>query len=147
VPVAGVRQILAEIGKADFVVPYIANPAEFRTYGRRFGSWGFTKLVNTLFGLRVPYYNHCVVFRRDAVQSIHIVTDGFAYQAEALVKLLKAGYTFVPIGVNDVARLHGESTALRPRNLIKVVRALGDLLWEIRKPGAIPVKLPRSYGG
>jgi len=145
VPAASVRQILCEIDKADFVIPYIANPAEFRSYGRRLGSWGFTQLVNTLFGLRVPYYNHCVVFRRDALQSIRIVTDGFSYQAEALVKLLKAGYSFQTIGVKDVARIHGKSTALRPRNLVKVVRALGDLYREIGKPGAVPTKLPRSH--
>lgn len=141
VPVVGVRRILAEIGNADLVIPYIANPAEFRSWGRRFGSWGFTTLVNSLFGLRVPYYNHCVVFRRDAAQGIRIVTDGFAYQAEAVVKLLRAGYTFVPIGINDMARIHGKSTALRPRNLLKVVRAIGDLFWEVRKPGAIPARL------
>lgn len=141
VPVVGVRRILAEIGNADLVIPYIANPAEFRSWGRRFGSWGFTTLVNGLFGLRVPYYNHCVVFRRDAVQGIRIATDGFAYQAEAVVKLLRAGYTFVPIGINDMARIHGKSTALRPRNLLKVVRAIGDLFWEVRKPGAIPARL------
>lgn len=140
VPVVGVRRILAEIGKADFVVPYIANPAEFRSWGRRFGSWGFTALINSLFGLRVPYYNHSVVFRRDAVQAIRIATDGFAYQAEALVKLLRAGYTFVPIGINDLARIHGKSTALRPRNLLKVVKAINDLFWELRSPGAIPAK-------
>lgn len=142
VPVAGVRSILAELGNADLVVPYIANPAEFRSWGRRFGSWGFTTLVNYLFGLRVPYYNHSVVFRREAVQGIQIATDGFAYQAEALVKLLLAGYTFVPIGINDLARIHGKSTALRPRNLLKVVKAICDLFWEVRKPGGIPAKLP-----
>lgn len=141
VPVVGVRRILAEIGNADLVIPYIANPAEFRSWGRRFGSWGFTTLVNSLFGLRVPYYNHCVVFRRDAAQGVRIATDGFAYQAEAVVKLLRAGYTFVPIGINDMARIHGKSTALRPRNLLKVVRAIGDLFWEVRKPGAIPARL------
>jgi len=141
VPVVGVRRVLAEIGNADLVIPHIANPAEFRSWGRRFGSWGFTRLVNILFRLRVPYYNHCVVFRRDAVQGIRIATDGFAYQAEALVKLLRAGYTFTPIGINDLARIHGKSTALRPRNLVRVVKALNDLFWELRKPGAVPVKL------
>lgn len=140
VPIVGVRRVLGEIGRADFVVPFIANPGEYRSWGRRFGSWGFTKLVNLLFGLRVPYYNHCVVFRRDAVQGIRIATDGFAYQAEALVKLLKAGYTFVPIGINDVARIHGSSTALRPSNLVKVVGALRGLYSELRRPGAVPEK-------
>ena len=141
VPATGVRQILGEIGKADFVIPFIANPREYRSVGRRLGSWGFTKLVNFLFGLRVPYYNHSVVFRRDAVQSITIATNGFAYQAEALVKLLRAGYTFVPIGVRDVARIHGKSTALKPSNLVRVVLALYDLFWEIRRSGSVPDRL------
>ena len=147
VPVPGVRAVLAEIGRADLVIPYIANPAEYRSWGRRFASWGFTTVVNTLFSQRAPYYNHSVVFRRDDVQAICIATDGFAYQAEAVVKLLLAGHTFVPVGINDAARIHGTSTALRPRNVWKAVKAIGDLYWEVRKPGAIPAKptsLPRQ---
>jgi dolichol-phosphate mannosyltransferase len=144
VPVLGVQQILDQIGKADFVIPYIANPGEFRSWSRRFGSWGFTTLVNCVFGLRVPYYNHAVVFRRDALNTIQIATDSFAYQAEALVKLLRAGYSFVPIGINDIARLHGKSTALKPKNLVRVVKALIHLSEEMRRPGAVPARLPSN---
>jgi glycosyltransferase involved in cell wall biosynthesis len=141
VPVPGVQWILDHIGRADLVIPYIANPGEFRSWGRRFGSWGFTTLVNLLFGQRVPYYNHSVVFRRDALHSIQIATNSFAYQAEALAKLLKAGYTYVPVAVHDIARLHGESTALKPSNLVRVVHALIHLSAEIRRPGSVPQRI------
>jgi glycosyltransferase involved in cell wall biosynthesis len=141
VPIPGVRLILDQVGRADFVIPFIANPGEFRSWGRRFGSWGFTTLVNLLFGQNVPYYNHSVVFRRDALHSIKIATDSFAYQAEALTKLLKAGYNYVSIGVHDIARLHGESTALKPSNVIRVVQALVHLATEIRRPGSVPKRI------
>ena len=140
VPPAGVREVLLAIGRADFVIPFIANPGEYRSWGRRFGSWGFTTIVNGMFGLRVPYYNHSVVFRRDAIQGVRIHTDSFAYQAEALVKLLKAGYSFVSVGIHDNARIHGQSTALMPRNLLRVFLTLNDLAWELRRPAAIPEK-------
>lgn len=141
VPVPGVQLILDHIGRADLVIPYIANPGEFRSWGRRFGSWGFTTLVNLLFSQRVPYYNHSVVFRRDALHSIQIATNSFAYQAEALAKLLKAGYTYVPVAVHDIARLHGESTALKPSNIVRVVHALAHLSTEIRRPGSVPQRI------
>jgi len=137
VPAPSVRMVLDQIGKADIVIPYIANP-EFRSWSRRFGSWGFTTIVNALFGLHVPYYNHSAVFPRRALDTIQITTDSFAYQAEALVKLLKAGYTYVPIGVRDIARAHGRSTALKPKNLVNVVRALVHLVKEVRRAGAVP---------
>jgi glycosyltransferase involved in cell wall biosynthesis len=141
VPVPGVRLILEQIGRADLVIPFIANPAEFRSLGRRFGSWGFTTLVNLVFGQRVPYYNHSVVFRRDALHTIRIATNSFAYQAEALVKLLKAGYTYASVGVHDIARLHGESTALKPSNVMRVVQALLHLSSEIHRPGSVPQRI------
>jgi glycosyltransferase involved in cell wall biosynthesis len=137
VPAPGVKVILDKIGEADLVIPYIANP-EFRSWSRRFGSWGFTTIVNTLFGLRIPYYNHSAVFRRKDLAAIQIATDSFAYQAEALIKILKAGHSYVVVGVNDIARVHGQSTALKPKNLVNVVRAIVQLFKEIRRTGAMP---------
>jgi glycosyltransferase involved in cell wall biosynthesis len=136
-PAECLEKILSQVGKADLVLPYLTNP-EFRSWGRRFGSWGFTTLINTLFGQRARYYNHCVVFRRENLKAITIVTNGFVYQAEAVVKLLKAGCSYVEVGIYDVPRVHGHSSALRPKNLINCFRAVYGLVWEVRRPGAIP---------
>jgi hypothetical protein len=70
--------------------------------------------------------------------TIQIATDSFAYQAEALIKILKAGPSYVVVGVNDIPRVHGRSTALKPKNLVNVVRAIVQLFKEIRRTGAMP---------
>jgi hypothetical protein len=57
-----------------------------------------------------------------------------------VVKLLKAGYSFVSVGIHDNARIHGQSTALMPRNLLRVFLTLIGLAWELRRPAAIPEK-------
>lgn len=145
-PVDTLEKVLAQVGKADLVLPYVANP-ELRSWGRRIGSRAFTTLINTLFGQRVHYYNHCVVFRREDLRAITIVTNGFAYQAEAVIKLLKAGCSYVEVGIDDFPRVHGQSTALRPKNLLNCLRAVYKLVWEVRRPGAIPTfsrKAPAS---
>ena len=142
VPAEGIGVVLDRIGQADLVIPYIANP-QFRSWGRRLGSRTFTKIINSCFGLSVRYYNHCVVFPRNLLNSITIVTDGFAYQAEAVVKLLKAGCSYVEVGVNDLPRFQGESTALKPKNVLNVLRAIFSLNREVRRKGAIPI-IPRQ---
>ncbi len=136
-PAECLEKTLHEVGKADLVLPYLTN-SEVRSLGRRFCSWGFTTLINALFGQRVRYYNHCVVFRRENLKAITIVTNGFVYQAEAVVKLLKAGCTYVEVAVYDVPRVHGKSTALRPKNLLNSFRAVYGLVREVRRQGAIP---------
>lgn len=141
-PAESLEKILSQTGKADLVLPYLTNP-EFRPWGRRFGSWGFTTLINLLFGQRVRYYNHCVVFRRENLTAITIMTNGFVYQAEAVVKLLKAHCSYVEVGIYDVPRAHGRSSALRPKNLLNCFRAVYALVWEVRRPGAIPNFLPK----
>jgi dolichol-phosphate mannosyltransferase len=142
VPAEGIGLVLDQIGRADLVIPYIANP-EFRSWGRRLGSRAFTTLINGCFGLSVRYYNHCVVFPRNLLTRITIVTDSFAYQAEAVVKLLRAGCSYVEVGVHDLPRFKGESTALKPRNVWNVLRAIISLNREVRRKGAVPA-LPRQ---
>ena len=52
----------------------------------------FTQLLNRLFRQNVPYYNGVVLHRTDLIRGIEIETNGFAYQAEALI------YQHMPIG-------------------------------------------------
>jgi glycosyltransferase involved in cell wall biosynthesis len=130
-PTTQIARVLAEVGRADIVLPYLTNAREFRSVGRRLGSWAFTFVINTLFGHRIRYYNHCVVFRRQDLQAIQINTNGFAYQAEAVVKLLRAGRTYCEVGVADVDRVHGRSSALKPKNLWRVLVAIRQLYRDV----------------
>lgn len=121
---------LDAIGKADIVIPYPTN-MHVRPWIRRIGSRGYTFLINLLFGRRLNYYNGTVICRTADARSIVIRTDSFAYQSEALLKLLRAGKTYVEVGI-EIRPLPGRrSSALRLRNLIAVLKAVRHLVMEI----------------
>jgi len=130
-PHEGITPILQQAGTADIIVPYVKNPAA-RSWFRRVGSLGFTALVNTLFGLDVPYFNGLVLHKTDLLRTIDIQTDGFAYQAEALVKLLCKGYSFRKVPVEIAERQEGRSSALSPRNMLHVAKAIFELWTSMR---------------
>ena len=121
---------LDAIGKADIVIPYPTN-MHIRPWIRRIGSHGYTFLINLLFGRRLNYYNGTVICRTADVRTIVIRTDSFAYQSEALLKLLRAGKTYVQVGI-EIRPLPGRrSNALRLRNLVAVCKAVWHLVVEI----------------
>lgn len=125
-PAHGITPIIAAVSTADMVIPYVTNP-EVRGLSRRLASRGFVFVMNALFGLKVPYYNGLVVHRLDLLREIDIETDSFAYQAEAIVKLLRRGAGFEAVGVEISNREHGSTKAFRVSNVVKVLRALLDL--------------------
>lgn len=125
-PASSLKLILEKIGGADILIHYVVNN-NIRSPGRRFLSVAFTAMLNFIFSLKVPYYNGLVVHRFDVLQTITIETDSFAYQAEALIKLLRAGHTFDTVGTPLVAREHGGSKALRLKNIIGTLSAIYQL--------------------
>jgi glycosyltransferase involved in cell wall biosynthesis len=127
-----IETILRKAGQADIVIPYFNNP-NARNTGRRILSRTFTLLLNVMFNLKVPYYNGPVLHRSRLLQAIEIKTDGFAFQAEGLIKLLKAGATFTPVGVQVFDRTEGRSTALKLKNVYRVIATLMRLWIEVRR--------------
>ncbi|MBX3126612.1 MAG: glycosyltransferase family 2 protein [Polyangiaceae bacterium] len=119
------------VGLADIVLPYPEADAA-RSLGRSALSRGYTALVNALFSLDAPYFNGTVVHRTELVRSVPIRTDSFAYQAEALVRLLERGHSFVPVPIRVVPREGRRSKALRPRNVAGVLTTIARLFWELR---------------
>ncbi len=73
-----------------------------------------------------------MLHRLDLLRGIEIETDSFAYQAEAIVKLLKAGASYTTVGVEINTREHGGTKAFRPSNVVNVLRALWDLKRRVR---------------
>jgi len=127
-PADGIVPILDRIGQADVVIPYVANP-QVRQWHRRLISEAFRSLLNILFGLKVPYYNGLVVHRLTLLKTITIETDGFAYQAEALVKLLRGGASSVAVPVQISHRGDRTTRAFRWKNVKTVLAAI----WRLRK--------------
>lgn len=126
-PAEGIIPILQCRGRADIIIPYVSNP-EARSVTRRFISLLFVRLINILFGLRVRYYNGLVLHHRELVQGLTIETDGFTYQTEALVKLLKRGASFIQIAVPIASHGDRNTRAFRSRNILAIMRTLVLLL-------------------
>jgi glycosyltransferase involved in cell wall biosynthesis len=118
------------IGTADIVIPYIRNLRQIKTPARFLLSRTYTTLLNTVFGLRLHYYNGLPVHRVSLVRALDVKSDGFGFQGEILVKLLKAGCTFVQVAV-DGAEKTQRSSALRLSNVVSVTRTLSRLVWEV----------------
>ncbi|HWB58604.1 MAG TPA: hypothetical protein VG733_03890, partial [Chthoniobacteraceae bacterium] len=73
-----------------------------------------------------------VIHRTELIREVDIKTNSFAYQAEALVKLLRQGHTYVEVPYTSATYDGIFSYAMRPKNLIAVFKALGVLFIDLR---------------
>jgi glycosyltransferase involved in cell wall biosynthesis len=126
-PGPSIAEILSRAGQADIIVPIVTNSGT-RGWFRALASKGFTTLLNWTFWLDVGYYNGAVLQRNDLLRSIEITTDSFAYQAEALVKLIARGATYKQCYVRIQERAAGRSSALSIKNQLAVWKTILHLL-------------------
>lgn len=130
-PAAALELILSCHGEADLVIPYPTNTHE-RSRPRRVISWIYQYLLNVLFGLRLHYFNHLVVYPTALVRSVRVRTDSYAFQAECVIKLLKRGASYVEVGVEDRFDLEGRKTkTFKLRNIAGVGLFLLRTLWDV----------------
>jgi glycosyltransferase involved in cell wall biosynthesis len=146
-PGPSIAEIVSHAGDADIIIPIVTNPGT-RSRFRAFASKGFTTLLNWMFWLNIGYYNGAVLQRNDLLRAIEIRTNSFAYQAEALVKLIARGATYTHCYVRIQDRAAGRSSALRLKNQVAVCKTILHLLAEVglfrRLPLAPTRLLPRA---
>ncbi len=126
-PAGSIAEILQHVGQADIVIPHVDN-RDVRARWRTFVSGRYTALLNFLFRLRVSYYHSAVVHRTALLRTVTVTSNGFGFQAEAVVKLLARGCSYVECGISIREREAGQSSALRPKNVVSVVRTIAHLL-------------------
>jgi glycosyltransferase involved in cell wall biosynthesis len=137
-PGESIAEIISHAGKADIIIPIVTNPGA-RSRFRAFASKGFTALLNWSFWLNVGYYNGAVLQRNDLLCAIEIRTNSFAYQAEALVKLIARGATYTHCYVRIQDRAAGRSSALRLKNQMAVWKTILHLLAEVELFCCLPL--------
>ena len=123
-PVCSLRKIISQIGKADMIVPYYVNFNKTKTLFRYLLSISFTHLINLLTGLSFRYYNGISLHRTDLVRSIPNISTGFGFSAEMVVYLAKKEATYIEVGIINEDEKTDASTALKFKNIIKVLRSL-----------------------
>jgi hypothetical protein len=91
--------------------------------------------MNLLFGLGVKYYTGTVIHRRELIRSVPISSTGFAYQAEALTRLLRSGHSYLEVGIQIQEREFGTTTMFSLKNIRNVLTIVARLFRDIRIRG------------
>ncbi len=130
IPTSSIETIASHLGTVDMVIPYLLN-FRIRSLSRKIISWGYTAMLNVLFGLRLHYYNGPCAIRSDLIRTATVDTHGFAFMASILLQLIKQKYTFVEVGIILEPRHFGKSKLISPRNILSVVKTVAWLFWDI----------------
>jgi len=79
-----------------------------------------------IFGLRFKDINWVKLYKRKVLRVIDIECDGFAIDAEILIKARKKGFRFAQVEVPHYPRRWGQPTGVNIRNILGTMR---ELLW------------------
>jgi len=128
--VADIGRLAARLSEADapdVVVGFRikrADPVIRTAYARAY------RLANRIFfRLKVTDVDcACKLFRREALEGIHVESDGAFFSAELLIKLGAAGRTIAEVGVPHYPRTAGSATGAKPSVIGKAVRDF----WRLR---------------
>jgi len=122
-------QIFGLRDQADLVVPYATNQHE-RSWFRRTMSRAFHGMLNLLFRLSLKQYSHLVLCKTVAARSFDVCNNSYAWQAEILLRMIKSGYTYVQVGVEDnFATTVGQTKVFQFRNVVGVGSFLARMVW------------------
>lgn len=131
----------------DIIVPFIHN-VEVRSISRRLISSLYRFVINITFGMNLNYTNGTVVYNRAILDGVTLKSNGFLYQAELLIKLIRAGYLYAETPHFLSRRSSGKTKALTLKSFLQVTRGYLGLIWEVhvlRRTGFADVPLdPRS---
>lgn len=130
-PKKALIKMIEKMGQADIIIPYVTN-MYIRPLPRQILSSLFTLIINLGFGLKIKYYNGTVIHRTDILKKACSTTNGFAYQAELLIRLIKSGASFVEIDYEMIERKAGLTSAFRLKNIKSVAEFFLRLFWEIQ---------------
>lgn len=143
---ASAEYIIKQMGKADMIIPYPENIAE-RPIKRQIVSRLFTALVRGLsgikLGVKLKYYNGSVLHKTELIKSIHIETDSYAYQAEALIKLISMGYSYKEVPKRVNYNQHATS-AFKIRNFVGVGKFFFNMMFNSKIQRPLQKKLKTS---
>lgn len=122
--------ILEAIGQADIIVAYMSNVHQ-RDLLRRWLSRTFTFLMNTLFALKIRYYNGPTVYPTSLARSVQLSSNGYDFFAELLIRCLKKGATYQQVPFFHKTENEQNTKAFSWRNIKSVFRTTLVLLRDI----------------
>jgi glycosyltransferase involved in cell wall biosynthesis len=124
---SSLKDLLEARGSADLVISYMQKTNK-RSLFRRFVSKIFVIVMNTLFGLKLKYYNGAFICKTSRLKAIPIKSTGLAALAECIVRLLKQGVTWRAIYFEHIGRRHEKSKAFNLKSINAVLKTIW-ILW------------------
>jgi NAD(P)-dependent dehydrogenase (short-subunit alcohol dehydrogenase family) len=98
-PLRSFIELFGHMGKADIITSYSNNLHPAMPWPKRFLSRAYTKILNIIFGKHVRYYNGLTIYPQEYFSRDPVRSHGFGFQAEALIKAIAAGYSFLEIAL------------------------------------------------
>jgi glycosyltransferase involved in cell wall biosynthesis len=128
-----IHNLLPLIGQADVIVGRRAPRRD--PFMRRLNGWGWSTLVNLLFG----YTAHDIdcafkLIRREVVGVIaeHVASRGATFSAEFLVRAKRAGFTIREVALSGHRpRVAGSPTGARLDVIVRAFRELIRFRWQL----------------
>lgn len=114
----------------DIIVPFIHN-VEVRSIGRRLISSLYRFIINISFGMNLNYTNGTVIYNRAILDDVTLKASGFFYQAELLIKVIRAGYLYAETPHFLSRRGSGKTKALSLKSFLEVTRCYLGLVWAV----------------
>ena len=122
----------------DIVVPFVFNK-ESRSLFRNMLSVVYRFIVNTTFLVHFNYTNGTILYRKSVLESLGARQDGFFFQTDILIRLVKAGFLFAEVPYQLSIRRSGTARAVSFPSLFQVVKGYLGLvrdLYDIRNRSA-----------
>ncbi len=128
-PTYTIRNLLANSGKADYVMAMIMN-TEYRPPSRIVLSKIYSNIYTLTFGLPIKYINAPALWPTERVRRMNLRAQRYSLHGEINVKLLRQPITFVEVdGYMNPTMI--KSSAVRLKNLIEVASCFLRLLVEV----------------
>ena len=114
----------------DIVVNFIFNK-EIRSFLRRIFSFVYNILINLTFLTHFHYTNGTILVRKAVLKTIKHRCNGFSFQAEILIKLVKRGYLFAEVPSRLNQRKTGNSQAIKISSIVRTLKEYFILIFDI----------------
>jgi len=101
-----------------------------RSFMRRFISGTYTWILNRYFNLNLKYYNGLTIFPTEVLRSFTLVSNGFFFTAESMIKTAKKGYKVIELSGPLKKRNWGKSKALTPLSIVRLSRSFISILFK-----------------
>ena len=121
----GFKRLISYTGKSDLIIGYRDNQLQARLFFRLIISYIFRLLMVSLFGYEIKDFHGVSIFPVKTIRQINVISKGYPFQVEVLVKLLRLNVSFseVPFSINK--EKEGNSKVIR----FKTFYDFSNMIW------------------